>query len=82
MQKTSSQHVYFFFAKGTDRCRAHTIRECDGQLEQTTLPDCLFLARNTTFPNLQVEHTLLVLLGTGIEAKGMVLSPLLPRGRE
>ena len=61
--------------------REQTFRERYGHLEQTTLPDGLFLAWNATFPNLQVEDTLLVALGFGEEPERVVLAPLLAVSR-
>ena len=58
-------------------CVAHTVGESHDQLEQATLPDCVRLSGNATLPNLQIEHTLSVLLRPGVEAEGMVLAPLL-----
>jgi len=57
----------------------HTIGERHGHLEQTTLPNGLLLAGDAAFPDLQIENTLGVLLGSRIEPKGMVFPPLLPR---
>lgn len=59
-----------------------TIGKGHHQLEQAALPDGLLLSRNAAFPNLEVKHTLGVLLGPSIEAKGMVLAPLLPEAWE
>lgn len=47
------------------------------QLELAALPDCVFLARNSTLPDLHVQHTLGVLLGFGPEAERVVFPPLL-----
>ena len=57
---------------------SHTVRERHDQLEQATLPDGFLLARDAAFPRLEVQHSLGSLLGPGIEAERMVLSPLLP----
>lgn len=53
------------------------IWKSDVQLELAALPDCVFLARNSTLPDLHVQHTLGVLLGFGPEAERVVFPPLL-----
>ena len=50
-------------------------RHC--HLEQAAGPYSLVLARDATFPYLQVENTLCVTLGFRVEAEGVILPPLL-----
>lgn len=54
-----------------------TIREDHAHLEQTTLPERLVFAGDTTFPYFQIKHTLCIALRFRKEAKWMVSSPLL-----
>jgi len=55
-----------------------TIRESQGELEQSSLPQGLFLARNTTLPRLQIEASPARRTnGLCVETEGMVSSPLL-----
>jgi hypothetical protein len=53
-----------------------TIREGNVQLEQTALPERLFLAGYATIPNLQIEDSLSVALRFCIKSKRMITSPL------
>ena len=55
-----------------------TLRKRNVELKQATLPLRLLLAWNTTFPVLQVQHTLLRARRFRKEAEGMVAPPLLP----
>jgi hypothetical protein len=59
-------------------CASLTIGEHQGQFEETALPECLHLARNSTFPGLQVQATLGSSRGLCDKAEGVVTSPLLP----
>ncbi len=70
------------FAEGSESSTWHTIGKRHHQLEQASLPDSLLLARDAAFPRLEVQHSLGSLLGPGIEAEGVVLSPLLPGARK
>jgi hypothetical protein len=55
----------------------HTIGESHSQLEETTSPDRLVLAGNTTLPDFEVEHTLRSPCRFCEEAEWVVLAPLL-----
>jgi hypothetical protein len=58
------------------------VRELDFKLEETTLPQSLFLARDGTLPLLEIEATLRVLCGLCDEAEGVIFAPLLSLLRE
>jgi hypothetical protein len=60
---------------------APTVGKGNRQLEEAALPDGLLLAGNSALPNLQVEDTEGILLGTRVEAEGVVFTPLLPAER-
>lgn len=64
-----------------DRSRMLTIWENDAQLEQTSFPQCLVFARDTTLPVLQVEYALRVALRFCVEPERVVSAPLLPESR-
>ena len=53
-----------------------TIGKDNAQLEQTALPQSLFLAGNATLPNLQIKDSLSIPLRFRVEAKWMITSPL------
>lgn len=55
-----------------------TIRESDGQLEESARPNCVLFARDSAFPIFDIEYTFFGTLWLGIETKRMVSSPLLP----
>lgn len=55
-----------------------TIGEHDHQLEQTSLPDGLFLAGDSTLPRLHVSDPLSVALRPGIKPERVVATPLTP----
>ena len=57
---------------------ALTIRESNGQLEESTRPNCVLFARDSAFPIFDIEYTLFGTLWLGIEPERMVSSPLLP----
>lgn len=57
------------------RCKL-TLRERNRHLEKTAFPYGLFLARDTTFPHLEVQRAVLRPLRLCVETKGMVLAPL------
>jgi len=69
--------LLFFFEKGVGL----TVRKYNAQLEQSTFPDRLLLARHAAFPHLEVEYALLVLDRFGEEAEGMIFAPLFSEGR-
>lgn len=58
------------------------VRELDLELEEATLPQSLFLARNGALPLLKIETALGVLCGLCDEAEGMIFAPLLSLFRE
>lgn len=53
------------------------VRECHSQLEQTSVPDCVGLARNSYIPLLQICKTVGASAWLCEETKWMVLAPLL-----
>jgi hypothetical protein len=55
-----------------------TIRESNGQLEESTRPNCVLFTRNSALPVFDIEYTLFGALGLGVEPERMVSSPLLP----
>jgi len=57
--------------------RQRTFRENHVKLEEAAFPQCLFLAWDTAAPLHEVETSLRGLRRLRIEAKGMILSPLL-----
>lgn len=58
------------------------VRELDLELEEATLPQSLFLARDGALPLLKIETALGVLCGLCDEAEGVILAPLLSLFRE
>ena len=56
--------------------RKLTIWKYDFELEQTSFPESLLFARNTTFPTLEIHGTVFT-LGFGEEAERVVAPPLL-----
>lgn len=50
-------------------------RHC--HLEHPSFPDCLFLARNATLPDLEIEDAISTFDWPRPEPKGMILAPLL-----
>lgn len=59
--------------------RKHTVWKYDFELEQTSFPESLLFARNTTFPALEI-HGSIFALGFGKEAERVVAPPLLAGG--
>lgn len=55
-----------------------TIRKYDIQLEKAAFPDCLVLARHTTFPVFQIQDTFFCARWLGIESERMIAPPLFP----
>ena len=53
-----------------------TIGKRNSNLEKSSLPRCLLLARHAAFPHLEVEGAFGVLDGFGEEAEGVVFAPL------
>ena len=58
------------------------VGELDLQLEETALPQSLFLAGDRALPLLKIEAALRVLCRLCDEAKGMILAPLFSLFRE
>lgn len=58
------------------------VRELDLKLEEATLPQSLFLARDRALPFLEIETALRVLCGLCDEAEGMIFAPLFSLFRE
>lgn len=57
---------------------ALTIRESNGQLEESARPNSVLFARDSAFPIFDIEYTFFGTLRFGIEPERMVSSPLLP----
>jgi len=54
-----------------------TIGKNHAELEQSSCPECIVLARNTAFPDLQIEDTLRISLRLCEKTERMITSPLL-----